>query len=733
MQTSKVPSLPSFTTSTPTVQVPALNDTQGAPKTTFQSFLKKEVNTAPKRIESPPPANNNKTEKRVESRPGNREPNTEKVKSSEPKSDTSPVANEAKIEDEDTQENAAEIAQDSSIIPFELLATLHKLHQQNQVQDESPVNGDSDSQSLDASLPAIADAMPILKENTDPSIDKTSIKNPVDVDGRDEKAVQGKFSAPPADTNSFQQIADAASDALIETKLSSTTDSSAIENGNKDLSTENFSFGQREVRPRLSAENIDTNKVDIRPSPRQPVESSSPSFSHEADDKGLLENNIEGLVTAKGSTIVAGSDTTNINGADRSRAGLMQDLKNVRSTTVSDTNSLKNEATQAVLASGTSSPLSGELLRSGASPKQENFEQQNTLSATNLDLSISNARNVDRDALSRPLNDVLSKDATSENLLTANSSQGTDPTTTSTTVLTQASAQHEDRTSKIDQNEQNSALQTSALEKKASDSVATSVVQNSTSLMSRPPEPKNMEPNRPQKPRNSKDEADLDIRTRSTDTIRTTNDPITSGSIPTNARNLSEQSSENKFSSALISANANAVINNATPPNANGSLGTVGTSEARTITENSREFISYKLGSQEWNRAIGQKVIMMVAGSEQSAELSLNPPELGPLQVVLSLNDNQVNANFISSNMEVREAIEAAAPRLREMMDNAGVSLTGFSVNSQASQSHQQERPEQRSPAPSQRELARENSAEQNRPATTRSAPTPRGSVDTFV
>lgn len=97
-----------------------------------------------------------------------------------------------------------------------------------------------------------------------------------------------------------------------------------------------------------------------------------------------------------------------------------------------------------------------------------------------------------------------------------------------------------------------------------------------------------------------------------------------------------------------------------------------------------QDLISLRVGSKGWDQALGQKMIWMVAGEESSVQLSLNPPDLGPLQIVLSVNDNQIDASFISEHLDVREAIEAASPKLKEMMDNAGISLSGFSVSAQA-------------------------------------------------
>ncbi|MFZ6748239.1 flagellar hook-length control protein FliK [Undibacterium sp. Ren11W] len=92
------------------------------------------------------------------------------------------------------------------------------------------------------------------------------------------------------------------------------------------------------------------------------------------------------------------------------------------------------------------------------------------------------------------------------------------------------------------------------------------------------------------------------------------------------------------------------------------------------------------VGANGWDRALGQKVVWMIAGGLQSAELSLNPPDLGPLQVVIRVSNDQASTNFFSAQPEVREALEAALPRLRQMLSDAGVQLSDFSVGTQASQ-----------------------------------------------
>jgi len=93
-----------------------------------------------------------------------------------------------------------------------------------------------------------------------------------------------------------------------------------------------------------------------------------------------------------------------------------------------------------------------------------------------------------------------------------------------------------------------------------------------------------------------------------------------------------------------------------------------------------------RVGTPAWDQQLGQKVIFMAAGGEQSATMELNPPDLGPLQVVLSVSKDQATAAFTSAAPEVRQALEAALPRLREMMGEAGITLGNATVSSGSGQ-----------------------------------------------
>lgn len=91
--------------------------------------------------------------------------------------------------------------------------------------------------------------------------------------------------------------------------------------------------------------------------------------------------------------------------------------------------------------------------------------------------------------------------------------------------------------------------------------------------------------------------------------------------------------------------------------------------------------IQPNVGSAGWDQAVGNKITWMATGGIQSASLTLNPPDLGPMQVVLNVHNQQADATFITAQPEVKQALEAAMPRLREMMDQAGIQLGQATVN----------------------------------------------------
>lgn len=92
---------------------------------------------------------------------------------------------------------------------------------------------------------------------------------------------------------------------------------------------------------------------------------------------------------------------------------------------------------------------------------------------------------------------------------------------------------------------------------------------------------------------------------------------------------------------------------------------------------------------EAWGDEFNQKITWMATQHEQTAALHLNPPNLGPLDVVLKVSGDQATALFTSPHAAVRDAVEQALPRLRDMMADNGITLGNAMVSDQSPKDQQ--------------------------------------------
>ena len=106
----------------------------------------------------------------------------------------------------------------------------------------------------------------------------------------------------------------------------------------------------------------------------------------------------------------------------------------------------------------------------------------------------------------------------------------------------------------------------------------------------------------------------------------------------------------------------------------------------------SRQTIATPLGNSGWAGEFSQKINWVSTQQNQVAELHLNPPDLGPLNVVLKISDNQATALFTSPHSAVRDAVENALPKLRETLADNGITLGNTTVSDQPPRDRNAER-----------------------------------------
>lgn len=94
--------------------------------------------------------------------------------------------------------------------------------------------------------------------------------------------------------------------------------------------------------------------------------------------------------------------------------------------------------------------------------------------------------------------------------------------------------------------------------------------------------------------------------------------------------------------------------------------------------------ITTPVGSQHWESAVGNSLVVMTGTGREKAELVLTPPQLGRIEVSISMKGDEATAIFVSQNPVVRDAIESALPRLREILADAGITLGQTQVGAES-------------------------------------------------
>lgn len=85
-----------------------------------------------------------------------------------------------------------------------------------------------------------------------------------------------------------------------------------------------------------------------------------------------------------------------------------------------------------------------------------------------------------------------------------------------------------------------------------------------------------------------------------------------------------------------------------------------------------------------WSESVVDRVMWMSSQNLQSAEIQLDPLELGRMEVRIELVKDQAQVTFLSPHAGVRDALEGQLPRLREMFGQQGLNLLDVNVSDQS-------------------------------------------------
>jgi flagellar hook-length control protein FliK len=103
--------------------------------------------------------------------------------------------------------------------------------------------------------------------------------------------------------------------------------------------------------------------------------------------------------------------------------------------------------------------------------------------------------------------------------------------------------------------------------------------------------------------------------------------------------------------------------------------------------------IQGKPGTAEFKQGLSEKVVFMMKGDMNTASLKLNPPELGPLEIKLNMNNTskQADLTIMTQHALVKDSVEQALPRLRDMLADSGIQLNNVNVSDQNLKQGQQQ------------------------------------------
>lgn len=100
--------------------------------------------------------------------------------------------------------------------------------------------------------------------------------------------------------------------------------------------------------------------------------------------------------------------------------------------------------------------------------------------------------------------------------------------------------------------------------------------------------------------------------------------------------------------------------------------------------------IPVPLNAPDFSQKLADQVSLWVGQVKQdgpmTAELHLNPAEMGPINVKISLDGTAAQVDFAAAALETRQAIEASLSLLSSALSDAGLSLSGGGVSSQTPQ-----------------------------------------------
>lgn len=111
------------------------------------------------------------------------------------------------------------------------------------------------------------------------------------------------------------------------------------------------------------------------------------------------------------------------------------------------------------------------------------------------------------------------------------------------------------------------------------------------------------------------------------------------------------------------------------------------TAEAQVPLRSYATSIDVPVNHAEWGDKLMGKLSWLTAKNLSVAEIHLTPPDMGPMEVRVRVQNDQANITVHAANPVVRDQLELHSHRLRDMLSEQGLSLAQFDVSSSSQNS----------------------------------------------
>ena len=105
--------------------------------------------------------------------------------------------------------------------------------------------------------------------------------------------------------------------------------------------------------------------------------------------------------------------------------------------------------------------------------------------------------------------------------------------------------------------------------------------------------------------------------------------------------------------------------------------------------------VELPVGHAEWGDKLMGKLAWLTSQNMSMAEIHLTPPDMGPMEVRVQVQNDQATVTVHTSNSAVRDQLELHSHRLRDMLGSQGLGLESFDVSDSSARSGQDQRGDQ--------------------------------------